>query len=101
LAWFDSLPKAQQDLQIRRLEHFAALSPDKQVIVQRQMQALKQLPPARRQAIRRALLTLQSVPDAVRAARMNSRAFKSRFSPEEQQMISDLSEAWLLPPLLP
>ena len=99
LAWFDSLPRAQQELQIRRLERFAALPPDRQVIVQRQMQALKQLPPARQQAIRRALLALQSLPDAVRATRMNSRAFKSRFSPEEQQVISDLCEAWLLPPL--
>jgi hypothetical protein len=97
LAWFDSLPKTQQELQIRRLERFAALPPDKQVIVRRQMEVFNQLPPARKQAIRRALLLLQSLPDAERTARMNSRAFRSRFSPEEQRIIADLSEAWLPP----
>jgi hypothetical protein len=98
LEWFDSLPKAQQDLQIRRVEHFNSLPPDQQVIVRLQMEALAKLPPARRQAIQRALVMLQSLPRPQRNARMNNPAFKSRFSPEEQKIVENLANAWLLPP---
>jgi len=99
LEWFDSLPKAQQDVQIRRLELFASLPPDQQVTVRLQMQALGRLAPARRQAIQRALVMLQNLPRGQRAARMNSPAFRRRFSPDEQKIVADLSEAWLLPPM--
>lgn len=98
LEWFDSLPKAQQDLQIRRLERFASLPPDQQLIVRLQMEALAKLPPPRRQAIQRALVMLQSLPRPQRNARLSNPAFKNRFSPEEQKIIEDLSNAWLLPP---
>jgi hypothetical protein len=101
LEWFDSLPKAQQDEQIRRLERFASLPPDQQVIVRLQVAALAKLPPARRQAIQRALGMLQSLPYPQRAVRMNNPAFKSRFSPEELSIIEDLSNAWLLPQAQP
>jgi hypothetical protein len=97
LAWFDSLPKAQQDAQIRRLQLFAGLPPDQKIIVRLQMQAFAKLPPARRQAIQRALVNLQTLPRPQRAARMNNPAFKSRFSPEEMSIIEDLANAWLLP----
>jgi hypothetical protein len=42
---------------------------------------------------------LQNLPRGQRAARMNSPAFKNRFSPDEQKIVADLSEAWLLPPM--
>ena len=101
LEWFDGLPKDQQDMQIRRLDLFASLPPGQQAIVRLQMESLAKLPPARRQAIRRALIVLQSLPRAQRAARMNSPAFKSRFSPDEQKIVEDLSGAWLLSPAQP
>jgi len=99
LAWFDSLPKAQQEIQLRRLERFASLPPDKQLLVRQQMQALNRLPPARSRAVRAALALLQSLPPAQRAVRMNRPAFRQRFSPEELQIITDLADAWLLPPM--
>ena len=98
LQWFDGLPKAQQDAEIQRLERFAGLPPDQQIIVRLRLEALAKLPPVRRQAIRRALMILQTLPPPMRAARMNNPAFKARFSPEEQKIIEDLSDAWLLPP---
>jgi hypothetical protein len=101
LAWFDSLPKPLQDAQIRRLQLFASLPPDQQVIVRLQMQAFAKLPPARKQAIQRALVNLQTLPRPQRAVRMNSPAFKSRFSPEELTIIEDLANAWLLPQAQP
>ena len=51
------------------------------------------------QAIQRALVMLQNLPRGQRAARMNSPAFRNRFSPDEQKIVADLSEAWLLPPM--
>jgi len=101
LAWFDGLPKAQQDAQIRRLQLFASLPPDQQVIVRLQMQAFNKLPPQRKQAIQRALINLQSLPRAQRPVRMNNPAFRSRFSPEELTIIEDLANAFLLPQAVP
>ena len=99
LAWFDSLPKAQQEIQLQRLERFARLPPDQQLLVRQQMQHLNRLPPARSRLVRQALALLQSLPPAQRAVRMNRPAFRERFSPEEWQIITDLADAWLLPPL--
>jgi hypothetical protein len=98
LAWFDGLPKAQQEIQLERLERFASLPPDKQLLVRQQMQHLNQMPPARSRLIRQALALLQSLPPDERAVRMNRPAFRQRFSPEELQIIVDLADAWLLPP---
>jgi hypothetical protein len=101
LAWFDGLTKAEQDVQIRRLDRFASLPPDQQVILRLQVAALAKLPPARRQALRRALVNLQRLPQAQRAVRMNNPAFKSRFSPEELSIVEDLAGALLLPQAQP
>ena len=98
LAWFDGLPKVQQAIEIRRIERFAALSPDQRAAVRREMQALSQLPPERRQAIRRALIALGALNANQRARRMNNPAFRGRFTADEQRMIAVLS-AGLLPPL--
>ena len=95
LAWFDSLPKEQQDVQIRRLERFASLPTDRQLLVRMQMAAFNKLPPQRKQAVRRALIVLQSLPDAQRAARLKAPFFRARFSPDELKIIEDLSDAWL------
>jgi len=95
LAWFDSLPKEEQAIQIRRLERFATLLPTEKAIVRKQIQALNQLPPPRRQAVRSALTNLLNLTPEVRARRMKSPAFQTRFSPGELSIMQDLSEAWL------
>lgn len=95
LEWFDRLPKAQQDVVVRRTERLAALSPEKQRAFQQQLQALNGLAQERRQAVVMALRRLQIMSDDERAKVLASEQFKSRFSPEEQKIIADLSEVML------
>jgi len=98
LKYFDSLPKNQQEIMIRRTERLDALTPEKRRAFQQQMQNLNRLPPDRRQAVAGALRRLQVMPEEQRIRALNSEQFKSRFSPEEQKMIADLSEV-MLPPM--
>jgi ATPase subunit of ABC transporter with duplicated ATPase domains len=98
LAWFDGLPKARQAIEIRRIERFAELSPERRAAVRNAMQALNQAPPARRQAMRRALIALGALNASQRARRMNTPAFQGRFTPAERLVIMTLSDG-LLPPL--
>jgi hypothetical protein len=97
LAWFDGLPKGQQEMEIRRIERFATLSPELRASVRGAMQALNQAPPARRQAIRRALIALGALSANQRTRRMNNPAFLSRFTPDERRIIATLSEGLLSP----
>ncbi len=99
LAWFDSLPKEEQAIQIRRLEKFATLLPTEKAIVRQAMQALNQLPPLRRQMVRGALANLLNVSPEVRARRLKNPAFQMRFSPEELRIMQDISDAWLPSPM--
>jgi hypothetical protein len=93
---FDSLPKAEQERRLRLAEIFANLPPDKQDLVRRQIRAFNQLPDDRRRMVGAAFQRLRRMPEAQRQARLNSEGFRNRFTPAEQQMITDLSED--LPP---
>jgi DNA-directed RNA polymerase beta' subunit len=99
LAWFDSLTREQQAIQIRRLERFARLLPAEKAAVQGQIQALNRLPQDRKQAVRRALTNVLNLSPEMRARRLSSPAFQSRFSPEELGIIRDLAGAWLPGPM--
>jgi hypothetical protein len=90
----DSLPKQQQDRVIERYQTFSTLPPEKQALVRRQIQAFNALPDDRRQMVGAAFQRLRRLPEAERQARMASPAFKSRFSPQEQQILADLSANW-------
>jgi hypothetical protein len=92
LAWFDGLPKPQQEIVLRRMEKLASFPPEKFRAFQQQMQALNSLPPGRKRAISLQMRALQTMTDQERANVLSSEQFKSRFSPEEQKMIADLSE---------
>jgi hypothetical protein len=97
LAWFDSLPPEQQEVQIRRAERFAELPPERRVAVREQLLAFNQLPPRRKAAVRRALVVLRSLGPRQRVNRMNSPAFRLRFSEDERRIIVSLCEN-LMPP---
>jgi hypothetical protein len=90
----DSLPKPQQDRAIERYQTFSSLPPEKQELVRRQIRAFNALPDDRRQIVGNAFQRLRRMPEAERQERMSSPAFKKRFSPEEQQMLADLSANW-------
>jgi hypothetical protein len=98
LQWFDGLPKQQQEIVLRQTERYEALSPDARKAFQQRMRDLQGLPQERRQAVGAALRRLQVMNDDQRARVLASDQFKSRFSPEEQKIISDLSEV-LIPPM--
>jgi hypothetical protein len=98
LKYFDGLPKDQQQMMLAGVERFAALSPQERQAFNQQLRALNQLPLERRQMVAQALRRLQLMSDAERVVRLNSPAFKSRFTPEELHMIDKLSEV-ILPPM--
>ncbi len=98
LAYYDSRPKNEQEIMIRRTERLNAMTPEQRRAFMQQMQSLNRLTPDRRQAVAGALRRLQLMPEERRVQVLNSDQFKKMFSPEEQKMISDLSEV-MLPPM--
>jgi hypothetical protein len=98
LKWYDNLPPNQQRLVLNRTDRFDALPADRRAAIKAQFAALNKLPQERKAAIVRALRSLEVMPDEQRTKLLAGDEFKSRFSPEEQNIIADLSEV-MLPPL--
>ncbi len=98
LKYFDGLPKDQQQMMLKGVERFAALSPQARREFQQTLQAVNQLPPDRSLMVRQALRRLQLMSVADRVVRLNSPAFKNRFTPDELHMIDKLSEV-IIPPM--
>jgi hypothetical protein len=97
LAWFDSLPKETQELQIRRIERFEQLPPQRKAEVKQLTAEVNQLPPPRKQAVGQALARLQRMTDEEREATLRKPAFLKQFSLEEIKIIIGLSDAWMGP----
>ena len=95
--WFDGLPREQQAIQLRRLERFEQLPQEQRAEVRGLLKEAQELPADRRLLVRQALARLQNLPDADRDRFLNSPAFKTRFSAEEQRVITRLADAWLPP----
>ena len=98
LDWFDHLPRPQQQMVLRGAERLANLSPERQRAFQQQWQALQRLPQERKVAVGMALRRLQVMSDDQRVRILESEQFRNRFSPEEQKIISGLSDV-MLPPM--
>jgi hypothetical protein len=94
---FDKLPPEERARRIEMWKRFESLPPEKREILSRQMQAFKALPEDRLAVMRPALNRLSRLSPEERQARLNSEAFKNRFSPAELQMLSDLTENSPLP----
>jgi hypothetical protein len=97
LAWFDSLPKETQALQLRRLDNVAKLTPEQRAEASRLLVEANHLPPPRAAAVRQALYRLQQMTDQERENTLRRPAFQARFSPEELRIITGLSDAWMGP----
>jgi hypothetical protein len=95
---FDSLTPAQQQLQLKWVERYSALPKGQQDAFKLQWQALGKMTPEQRHPIAAALRRLEDMPDAQRRKLLDSDEFKTRFSPQELKMISDLSVI-MLPPM--
>jgi hypothetical protein len=95
LDWFDGLSKDQQQMVLTRSERLAALSPEQQRAFTEQLRALNRLEPERRRMVRQALMRLQRESDDQRKIILGREQFRSRFSPEELQIITDLAAVML------
>jgi hypothetical protein len=98
LAYFDGLPKPEQERLIKGAERLANMTPEREREIRQSYQSFGQLPPPRKQAIQQALNTLKAMPDEQRKQVMESDQFKSRFSSDEQKIIRDISDI-VMPPL--
>jgi hypothetical protein len=83
-------PDEQQALR-ERYQTFSQLPPEKRQIVRERLREFRQLPAARQPLVHREVEQLRLLPEAQRQARMNGDEFRSQFSPQEQQIIRDLS----------
>jgi hypothetical protein len=97
LAWFDSLPKQQQENQLRRLDRFAQLTPEQRAEVKGLIVEANNLPAPRANAVRIALYRLQQMTDQQREEFLQRPAFQKQFSPEEFRIITTLADAWMGP----
>ncbi len=97
LARIDSLPPAQRQRMIQQYQTFSNLPPEKQRLVTRQIQAINHLPEDRGPAVRAELQKLRGMPESERQARLVSEEFKNKFTPAEQEILSDISENLPLP----
>jgi hypothetical protein len=98
LARFDAMPKPQQEVLIRRAERFAALSPEQKLAFTQHMEELRKLPEDRRREIGLAIRRMQPLSEEERQRLVTSDAFKSRFSVDEQKIVTGLTEV-MTPPL--
>ena len=93
----DNLPAQQRERVIQQYQEFQSLSPEKQSLVTRQIQAINHLPEDRGAVVRAELQRMRRMPENEREARIASEDFKNRFTPAEQQMLSDISSSLPLP----
>jgi len=96
---FNLMPSAARARIFQVYQELSSLPPAQQALVTRQMNAFNKLPDQRREAMRDELRLLLRMSAAARESRFDGEEFKSKYSPEEQQMLRDL--AWNLPPDYP
>jgi Protein of unknown function (DUF3106) len=89
---FNSLPPAMRQALIARERRLEQLPPRQQALVRERLTELRQLPPGRAVLVRGAIRRLSALPAAQRRARFASPGFQSRFSPQEQHIIRDITE---------
>jgi hypothetical protein len=88
---FDSLPDEQKQQRIEQAERFEQLTPDQRTTFRQQLQKVRQLGPLRQRAVAGVLRRLQEATDEERAEFLEAPRFRNRFTPEEQQIIRDLT----------
>lgn len=89
--WYNHMRPEEQRALRERYQTFAQLPPDKQQTVRERLREFFQLPPARRPLVHREIEQLRLLPEAQRPAHLNADQFRGQFSPQEQQIIRDLT----------
>ncbi len=88
---FKQLPKEEQQKQLADLERFNQLPPAQKQTIRKDFQQFHSLPPDRKQAVYRELNHVGKMTDEQRTQYFQSEQFHNRFSPEEQEMVQNLS----------
>lgn len=88
---FDQLPQAQKDRLARQAQSLAALPPEKQRLINQGIVAINHLPEERKPEVAKELRSLLTMAPEDRATVLASDKFKQRYSPQEQKILSDLS----------
>ena len=94
---FDAMPKPQQQVLIRRAERYASLSQEQKATFLSFMEALRKLPQDRLREIGLAIRRMQPLSEDERQRLVASDAFRSRFSTDEQKIVTGLVEV-MIPP---
>jgi hypothetical protein len=89
---YNQLPPQVRQALNERAQRLNQLPPERQALVRERLKEFRQLPVERRQEVRRSIRHLSSMPDAQRRARLGNPQFQSHFSPQEQQIIRDISQ---------
>ncbi|HKE21147.1 MAG TPA: DUF3106 domain-containing protein [Bryobacteraceae bacterium] len=88
---WNARPEAQKQFAYRQYQSLMKLPPEKQTLLQRQMNALNKLPDDRKKPVRQELIRLLRLTPDQRQARFSSSEFSQHYSPEEQQILKDVS----------
>jgi hypothetical protein len=91
IARYNQMHPEEQEALRRRYQTFSQLPPEQKQVIRQRLREFRQLPLARRPVVHRQVEQLRLLPEAQRQAALNSADFHSRFSPQEQQIIRDLS----------
>jgi hypothetical protein len=84
-------PEAQKQFAYRQYQSLSKLPPETQSLLRRQMVAFNHLPEERIKPVRQELIRLLRMPADQRPTRFSSEEFNKKYSPEEQQILKDLS----------
>ena len=93
---YNRLPQAQKERLRAQTETFQSLPPEKQNEVRQIYRRFNNLPDDRRRPVHQELRRLRGMPEAERNARIDSEAFRNKYSPGERQILENLTA--LVPP---
>lgn len=94
LRQYRNLPPEQREQLGERYKAFSQLPPEQQNRARELFRQFNSLPEDRRPMVKQEYEQLRSMPESERNERMNSEAFRSRYTPSEQQMLRDLSQTF-------
>lgn len=93
---YESMTPEERDRVRHQYGWFHQLPPERQEAARQLFRRFNELPEDRRRAVRHGVWELRRLDDSIRQRRLNSAAFRTRYSPDEQQMVRDFLE--VMPP---
>ena len=92
LSEYQKIPTPQRRLLNTQLQMLQSLPPQRQNQVKRSINQFKLIPEERRQQMTQELKQMSGMTDEDRRAYMNTEEFRNKYSPTEQQIMSNISE---------